>query len=136
MFQTTKDAPYQCISFVASPFSNLRHRERLAERVEHGVDVVLTPGAPFRCGEPVDTVWQLLDDSIHRGDLITQLQPLAPTRVLVSQDFCAYILGVENARPALGLGLEPFTLDRSQSFLLSPTVGLYRLSLDLPQNRR
>jgi len=132
----TKDAPYQRISFVAGPFSNLGHRERLAKRIEHAVDVLLTPCAPFRCGSTVAVVWQPLDSAIHRGDVFAQLRPLAPPCVLVTQDFCSHILGVQDEGAALGFGLESFALNRSQSFLFAPAVGVIGPSLDVPKNPR
>jgi hypothetical protein len=62
MLQLAKYASFQRTSFLERPFSNLGHCEWAAERVEqHGVNAVLTPGAPFRCGEPIYAVWQLLE---------------------------------------------------------------------------
>jgi hypothetical protein len=60
--------------------------------------------------QPVAIVWQPLDSAIHRGDVLAQQQPLAPPRVLVSENFCSRILGVQNKGAALDLGLHSFTL--------------------------
>jgi hypothetical protein len=48
VLQLAKYPLFQSMSFVECPFSNLGHRERLAQRIEHAVDVFLTPCAARR----------------------------------------------------------------------------------------
>jgi hypothetical protein len=52
-FQLAKDPLFQRLLFLAGPFSDLGHGERLAKWIERSVDVCLTPCAPFRRGYPM-----------------------------------------------------------------------------------